>query len=387
MSASAPLSSPEYDPSSEALDAESPARRRFRQAVTVLTVPTIIIVFILAVQLSKDFELTGDELIDKFLQVGVALALGIFGVWALFWAMDRTINLLPRQWAARLRPIAYVGPALLALTFYLVYPAINTIVISLLDNKGEAFVGLDNYVTILTESQYQTGIRNSILWVLVVPAMSVAVGLVYAVMADRLSRRTETVAKSLIFLPMAISFVGASVVWGFMYFFRPPGFGEQIGLLNGILVALGLDPVNWLNQEPWNNAFLMFILVWLQTGFSMVILSSAIKGVPAELQEAARMDGANEWQTFRNITVPIISSTIVVVWTTVAITTWKVFDIVWVMTGGRNGTQVIAQQMVQEFFTFFRDGIGAALAVILFIAVIPILVVNIRRFQAQEEMR
>jgi alpha-glucoside transport system permease protein len=382
-----PLATPEYDETSEALDAESPARQRFRQVLTVLTIPTVIIVFILAVQLSKDFELTGDAGIDKFLQVGVALVLGVFGVWALFWALDRTVNLLPRKWALRLRPLVYAGPALLALTFYMVYPAINTIWISLFDNRGEAFVGLDNYVTVLTESQYQTGIRNSILWVLVVPAMSVAIGLVYAVMADRLRPRVETAAKSLIFLPMAISFVGASVVWQFMYFFRPEGFGEQIGFLNGILVAFGLDPVAWLNQEPWNNGFLMFILIWLQTGFSMVILSSAIKGVPAELQEAARIDGANEWQTFRNITVPIIASTIVVVWTTVAITTWKVFDIVFVMTGGRNGTQVIAQQMVQEFFTFFRDGIGAALAVILFIAVIPILVVNVRRFQAQEEMR
>lgn len=377
----APLSSPEYDATSEGLDAESPARRRFVQVLTVLTIPVILIIFVAAVQLSKD------EGIPKLVQVVVALILGVLGVWALFWAMDRTVSLLPQRWATRLRPIVFVGPALLALTFFLIYPAINTTWISFFDNTGEAFVGLDNFQRILTESQYQTGIRNSILWVLVVPLLSVIIGLAYATLADKLSRRTETVAKSLIFLPMAISFVGASVVWGFMYAYRPEGFGEQIGLLNGILVAIGLDPINWLNQQPWNNGFLMFILVWLQTGFSMVILSSAIKGVPVELQEAARIDGATEWQTFRRITIPIIASTIVVVWTTVAITTWKVFDIVWVMTGGRNGTQVIAQQMVQEFFTFFNDGIGAALAVILFIAVIPILVVNIRRFQAQEEIR
>jgi len=381
MSASAPLSSPDYDPASEGLDPTSPTRQRFVKIVTVLTIPVILIIFIAAVQVSKD------EDIPKLLQVVVALLLGVLGVWALYWAMDRSTNLLSQSRARRLRPWIFAGPAIVALTFYLVYPAVNTAWISLFNNTGESFVGLDNYVTILTESQYQTGIRNSILWVLVVPALSVAVGLIYAVMADRLNRRAETASKSLIFLPMAISFVGASVVWGFMYAFRPAAFGEQIGLFNGIVVALGFEPVNWLNIEPWNNAMLMFILVWLQTGFAMVILSSAIKGVPAELQEASRIDGATEWQTFRNITVPIISSTIVVVWTTVAITTWKVFDIVWVMTGGRNGTQVVAQQMVQEFFTFFRDGIGAALAVVLFIAVIPILVVNIRRFQAQEEMR
>ena len=377
----APLSSPDYDPLNEGLDPTSPARQRFVKILTVLTVPTILFVFILAVQLSKS------EDIPKFGQVAGALVLGVLGVWALFWAMDRSISLLRPGLAAKLRPLVFVGPAILALSFFLVYPAINTFLISFLDNDGEAFVGLDNYVTILTTEQYQVGIRNSILWVLLVPALSVVIGLAYATLVDKLGRRTETVAKSLVFLPMAISFVGASVVWAFMYAFRPEGFGEQIGLMNGVLVALGLDSLNWLTQEPWNNGLLMFILIWLQVGFSMVILSSAIKGVPADLQEASRIDGANEWQTFRRITVPLISSTIVVVWTTVAITTWKVFDIVWVMTGGRNGTQVIAQQMVQEFFTFFRDGIGAALAVILFIAVIPILVVNIRRFQAQEEMR
>lgn len=377
----APISSPEYDASGEALDSTSPTRRRFIKAVTVLTIPTILIVFALAVQLSKD------EDIPKFALVVVALFLGVVGVWALFWALDRTISLLRPDLATKLRPWVFVGPAILALTFFLVYPAVNTAILSVLDNSGEAFVGLENYITIFTEEQYQTGIRNSILWVLIVPALSVAIGLGYATLADKLSGRLETISKSLIFLPMAISFVGASVVWAFMYAFRPEGFGEQIGLLNGILIAFGLDPVNWLNQEPWNNGFLMFILIWLQVGFSMVILSAAIKGVPTALQEAARIDGANEWQTFRKITIPVIASTIVVVWTTVAITTWKVFDIVWVMTGGRNGTQVVAQQMVQEFFTFFRDGVGAALAVILFIAVIPILVVNIRRFQAQEEMR
>jgi len=377
----APLSSPDYDPASEALDSTSPARERFLRILTVLTIPIVLIVFVAAIQLAKD------EGIPQVVQVAVALVLGAFGVWALFWAMDRTTNLLPSRWAVRVRPWVFVGPVLVALTIYLVWPAINTIGISLLNSKGDTFVGLDNYATILTEAQYQTGIINSIFWVLVVPLVCVVIGLVYATLADKVSGRAETTAKSLLFLPMAISLVGASVVWRFMYYFRPEGFGEQIGLLNGLLVAFGLEPVNWLNLQPWNNAFLMFVLIWLQVGFSMVILSSAIKGVPAELQEAARIDGATEWQTFRRITVPLIASTIVVVWTTVAIITWKVFDIVWVMTGGRNGTQVIAQQMVQEFFTFFRDGIGAALAVILFIAVIPILVVNIRRFQAQEAIR
>jgi alpha-glucoside transport system permease protein len=281
----------------------------------------------------------------------------------------------------------YAGPAIVLLGFYLVYPAVNTTILSFQNASSTEFVGLDNYIRIFTESQYLTGIRNSIAWVLLVPFDAVAIGLGFATLADKLGRRTEAFSKSLIFLPMAISFVGASVVWTFVYNFRPEGFGDQIGVMNGIWVALGNNPINWLQQQPWNNLFLMVILIWLQTGFAMVILSSAIKSVPEELLEAARIDGATEWQAFWRVTFPVVSSTVVVVWTTILITTWKVFDIVWVMTGGRDGTQVVAQQMVQEFFTNNNDGIGAALAVLLFIAVVPILVINIRRFQAQEAMR
>jgi alpha-glucoside transport system permease protein len=186
---------------------------------------------------------------------------------------------------------------------------------------------------------------------------------------------------------MAISFVAASVVWTFVYSFRPEGFGQQIGLLNAIRGVFDADPVLWLAQTPENNLYLMVILVWLQTGFAMVILSAAIKGVADELLEAARIDGANEWQVFTRIIVPSIATTIVVVWTTIVITTWKVFDIVWVNTGGADDTSVVAERMVTEFFTNNNDGVGAALAVVLFIAVVPILAINIRRFREQEETR
>ena len=348
---------------------------------SALVVPAVLAVFFFA------FNFLKDEDVPKVVQVVVAIIVGVFGVWALYWGMDRLVSLLPDRAATSVRPFVFVGPAMVILTFYLVYPAIATLITSFRDRNGEDFVGFDNYVTIFTENQYLTGIRNSVVWVLVVPFVAVVFGLAFATLADRLNRRAESVSKSLIFLPMAISFVGASVVWGFVYSFRPEGFGDQIGLLNGIMVGLGNNPVNWLQQQPWNNVMLMVILVWLQVGFSMVILSSAIKGVPDVLLEAARIDGATEWQAFWRVTFPSISSTVVVVWTTVLITTWKVFDIVWVMTGGRDGTQVVAQQMVQEFFTNLNDGLGAALAVILFIAVIPILVINIRRFRAQEEQR
>ncbi len=346
-----------------------------------LVVPLVLVATFFAFGFLKDPD------VNKVLQVIVALVVGIVGIWALYWGMDRMVSLLPTRAKNGVRPFVFVGPAIVLLGFYLVYPAINTTILSFQNARSTEFVGFDNYVTIFTENHYLVSLRNSIVWVLVVPFVGVAVGLAFATLADKLSRRTEAVSKSLIFLPMAISFVGASVVWTFVYAFRPEGFGKQIGLLNGIWVGLGNSSVNWMAQQPWNNLFLMVILIWLQTGFAMVILSSAIKSVPDDLLEAARIDGATEWQSFWRVVFPSISSTIVVVWTTILITVWKVFDIVWVMTGGRDGTQVVAQQMVQEFFTNKSNGIGAALAVVLFVAVVPILVLNVRRFRAQEAMR
>lgn len=349
--------------------------------LSALVVPAVLVVFFFT------FEFLQRRDVNKVVQVGVALVVGVVGVWVLYWGMDRLVSALPSRAAAGVRPFAFAGPAMVLLGFYLIYPAVNTFILSLQNDAGDEFVGLANYQRIFTESAYLSAIRNSLAWVLLVPAAAVVIGLAFAALADRLPRRSEAAAKSLLFLPMAISFVGASVVWTFIYRFRPEGFGDQIGIFNAIKVALGQQPIDWLAVPLWNNLFLMVILVWLQTGFAMVILSSAIKAVPDELLEASRIDGANEWQVFSRITVPSIASTLVVVWTTILITTWKVFDIVYVMTGGREGTSVVAQQMVTEFFTFNNDGMGAALAVILFIAVIPILVVNIRRFREQEATR
>ncbi len=346
-----------------------------------LVLPVVLAIFFFA------FEFLRDEDANKLVQVVVAVLVGVGGIWLVYWATDRIADLLPSRAAAAVRPAVFAGPAVILLGFYLVYPAVNTTITSFRNSSSTEWVGFDNYVRIFTESTYLISIRNSLVWVIVVPALAVGIGLTFATMADKLSRRTESFTKSLIFLPMAISFVGASVVWAFIYHFRPEGFGEQIGLLNGVMAAFGGTPQNWLALQPWNNLFLMVILVWLQTGFAMVILSSAVKSVPDELLEAARIDGATEWQAFRRVVLPSISSTLVVVWTTTVITVWKVFDLVYVMTGGRDGTQVVASQMVQEFFDFSNNGIGAALAVVLFIAVIPILIINIRRFRAQEAMR
>ncbi|MBA2337017.1 MAG: sugar ABC transporter permease [Acidimicrobiia bacterium] len=346
-----------------------------------LVIPAVIVVFFLAFSFLKSDDA------NKLAQVGVALVAGVLGVWVLYWAMDRVVDLLPGTAAAAVRPFVFVGPAMVLVTVYLVYPTVQTTIFSFQNADSEGFVGLDNYVRIFTESQYLVAIRNSLLWVLIVPAAAVIIGLAFATLADRLGKRSESAAKSLIFLPMAISFVGASAVWVFMYSFRPEGFGEQIGLLNAVWTGLGGQPVDWLGSAPLNNLFLMVILIWLQTGFCMVILSSAIKSVPDDLLEAARIDGATEWQVFTRVTLPSVASTITVVWTTTVITVWKVFDIVYVMTGGFDGTQVVAQQMVQEFFTNRNNGVGAALAVLLFVAVIPVLIINVKRFREQEAMR
>jgi alpha-glucoside transport system permease protein len=333
------------------------------------------------------FEFLQDPDISKVVQVVVAVIVGVGGVWLLYWAMDRLVSVLPARAGAGVRPFVFAGPALMILAFYLIYPTIDTIVTSVRNARGDEFVGLDNYGRIFTESQYLVSIRNSIIWAIVVPIVCVVVGLAVATLADMLPRKTENAFKSLVFLPMAVSFVGASVVFAFIYSFRVEGFGEQIGLLNAVWTALGGSAVDWMRVPFWNNLFLMVILIWLQTGFAMVILSAAIKGVPDDIVEAARIDGANDWQVFRRITVPTIASTIVVVWTTILITTWKVYDIVAVMTGGNDGTSVVAEKMVREFFTNRNNGIGAALAVVLLIVVMPILVINIKRFREQEAVR
>jgi len=348
---------------------------------SALVVPGILVGFFFA------FEFLQRRDINKLIQVTVAVIVGVVGVWVLYWAMDRIVNAFPHRISAGVRPFVFAGPAMVLLAFYLVYPAVNTFIVSFQNAAGTEFVWFANYQRIFTESTYLISMRNSVAWVIIVPAAALVVGLAFATLADKLPRKSESFSKSLIFLPMAISFVGASVVWTFIYSFRPEGFGEQIGVLNAIWVAVGGDSINWLQLPLWNNLLLMVILIWLQTGFSMVILSSAIKSVPEEILEASRIDGANEWEVFRKIIVPSIMSTIVVVWTTILITTWKVFDIVFVMTGGGFDTSVVAERMVTEFFTFGNDGMGAALAVLLFVAVVPILILNISQFRQQEATR
>lgn len=316
--------------------------------------------------------------------VSVALAIGVLGIFVLFWGMDLVVDQLSERWKIRLRPWAFIGPAILLLGVFLVYPTVYTVLISFQDARSIEWVGFENYRFLVSDGGMLRGIRNTAVWVLVVPSFAVAVGLLVAVLADRL-HRAEAFVKSMIFLPMAVSFVGASVVWSLIYDFR--SFGNQTGLLNGIWTAMGNDPIAWLSFEPWNNLFLMVIMIWMQTGFAMVILSAAIKAVPEDVLEAARIDGANEFQIFFKVIVPTVMTSIVVVATTITINVLKIFDIVYVTTGGQAGTEVIPERMVQWFFTQRHFGRGAAVAVVMFVIVIPVMLVNVRRFRAEESIR
>ncbi len=320
--------------------------------------------------------------LSLILKALLAIFIGSFGIVGIFYGLNLLVEkFLPERSRDKVLPWVYVGPAMLLLTAYLVLPTIRTVYLSFFSNNSKTFVGLENYIFVLTAPDTLLTFRNNLLWLVLVTGISVALGLVIAVLIDRV--KYESVAKSLIFLPMAISFVGASVIWRFIYAYRPAG-AEQIGVLNAIATSLGFEPIGWLVNPAINNFALIAIMIWLQTGFCMVLLSSAVKGVPDDVLEAARVDGANEVQIFWRIIIPMIMPTVMVVATTVVVLVLKVFDIVFVMTGGNLGTDVIASRMIREMFNFRNYGRGSAIAVILLIAVIPVMVANIRRFRQQE---
>lgn len=322
--------------------------------------------------------------LGQILNALLAIVIGVVGSFGLFLGLEYLIKLFPERTQQKLRPWVYIGPALAILAFYLIYPTINTVYLSFLDARSTNFAGLDNYQYAVTSRDMHIAFRNNLLWIIFVTLFSVGLGLIIAVLVDRVSY--EPLAKSFIFLPMAISAVGASVIWRFIYEYRPPG-RPQIGLLNAVINAIGMNPVPWLIERLVNNFALMAIQIWLVTGFAMVILSAALKGVPRDVLEAARVDGANEFQVFFRIIIPMISSTIAVVATTVIIGVLKVFDIVLVMTNGNFGTEVIANRMYKEMFQFRHFGRASAIAVVLLLAIIPVMVVNIRRFRQQEAIR
>jgi alpha-glucoside transport system permease protein len=313
----------------------------------------------------------------RFVIAVVALAVGVGGIWALFLTVDRLVAQLPHRARDLVRPYVFITPAFLILLVYIIYPTIRTTYVSFFDyNRGGTPVnfGLQNYVRAFSDPALLIALRNNLLWLIFVPLFSVSMGLIIAVLVDRI--KWEKFAKSLIFLPMAISFVGAAVIWRFIYYRAT--FGAQIGLINAIIVATGGQAKGLLNWEPWNNLFLIIIMIWLQTGFAMVILSSAVKGVPGSLLEAARIDGAGEFRIFFQVIIPYVSGSILTVTTTIVILVLKVFDVVFVMTSGRFNTDVVANMMYNQMFIQGTYGRGAALAVIIFIAVTPVMIRNIR---------
>ena len=277
--------------------------------------------------------------------------------------------------------IGFLSPAILLLGIGLVYPTVATFFKAFMNARGSRFVGFENFIYVFGQEGNRVAIINTIIWVLVVPALSTIAGLAYAVFVDK--ARGERFLKALVFMPMAISFVGASIIWKFVYDANQAG-SPQIGLLNGIITFFGGNPYDFIQVAPWNNLFLMVILIWVQTGFAMVVLSAAIKGVPAEQMEAAALDGTNAWQRFTNVTVPGIRSSLIVVLTTISIASLKVFDIVQTMTGGANGTNVLANAVYAQKL---EEGRASAFAVILFILVLPIIIYNVRQMRLQKEIR
>ncbi|WP_082495638.1 carbohydrate ABC transporter permease [Agreia sp. Leaf335] len=279
--------------------------------------------------------------------------------------------------------VTFMAPAVLLLALGLIYPTVATIYQSFFDKTTTEFVGLENYFWVFTNPEGFWSVVNTLIWVLVAPVFSTMIGLAYAVFIDK--ARGEKYLKSLVFMPMAISFVGAGIIWKFIYDNRQ---GEQVGLLNAIVTAFGGQPVSWLDAQPLINTLLLLVVfIWTQTGFAMVILSAAIKGVPTEQMEAAELDGTNAWQRFRNVTVPGIRSSLIVVLTTIAIGSLKVYDIVAVMTGGRANTTVLGFEMVNQQQRFQSYGHSAALAVVLFLFVLPLIIYNANQMRKQREIR
>ena len=304
----------------------------------------------------------------------IAIFWGVGGIAALFLVGNYAVESLPGKWTARIQPFVFIGPAVILMAWYLAAPALRTFVASVYDKDGANFIGLQNYSTVFTDRTMIEAWRNNLLWLAVGTTLTVGMGLAIAVLADR--SRFEKVAKSLIFLPMAISMVGAGVIWKFVFDVNP-----NIGMVNAAVTGLGGTNQDWLRLvQPWNNLFLIVVMVWLQTGFSMVLLSAAIKGIPEDLLEAGRIDGASEPLIFFRIIIPNISTTLITVITTTVIFTLKVFDIVQVMTGGNFGTEVIGVRFYREQFTTGNAGLAAAIAIVLLVAVVPVMVYNLRQF-------
>ena len=324
----------------------------------------------------------------RVLNALMAIVGGVGGALILYYILNKIVERLPQKWEERVKPYVFIGPATVAIGLFLIYPAIRTIILSFANAQSTAWVGFDNYAALLGAPDFRSTLFNTLLWIIIVPTLTVIFGLAVAVLADRLRPRAEKLSKSIIFLPMAISGVASAAIWRFVYETRPEG-QPQIGLFNGIWTALGFSPVAWLqvDQAKLNSLLLMIILIWAQAGFAMVLLSAAVKSVPDETLEAARIDGANERQVFFRVVVPQIWATVITVFITVTIAVMKIFDVVYVMTNGNFNTDVVAVRFFNELFRNGNNGAAAAIVVMLMIAVLPIMIYQVRNFRAQEAAR
>ncbi len=326
-----------------------------------------------------------DSQLITALQVVVGVPLALVGY---IWLTERLVSLAAPRWQPKIRPWFWLGPALGFLGFFLIYPTIRTIIRSFQSRSPlrPEWTGLDNYEWFFTNRGALGALFNNVLWLVLLTFFTVGLGMLIAILVDRV--RYEAWAKSIIFLPLAISMVAAGVIWKFMYDFRPPG-QPQTGTLNATIGTVGLGPVAWLQQPSlrMSTFALIAIMVWMWTGFAMVIISAALKGIDPELLEAGRLDGAGEWQLFRRVTFPLLGPTLAVVSTTMVITSLKTFDIVYTLTNGNYDTEVIANLMIKEMFTFGDFGRASAVAVVLLLAIVPVMAFNIRQFRAQESVR
>ena len=312
------------------------------------------------------------------------LMYGVIAFFAVLGLLLLVVDRAPKRGREKVQLVAFLGPALVLLAVGLLIPAARTVLLSFKDPFSVEWVGFDNYAWMFTDRGSRRILLNTAAWVLLVPALATTVGLLYAIVIDK--AKGEAFAKALVFMPMAISLVGASIIWKFVYTVRPAD-DNQIGLANQLLVMVGLQPYRFLQDAPWNTLFLIVILVWIQAGFAMVILSAAIKAVSADIIEAARLDGVTPWQMFRNVTLPSIRPAVVVVMVTITITTLKAFDIVRTTTGGQFDTGVVATELYDQAFVFGEVGRGSALAVLLFILVLPIVIYQVGVLRSQREIR
>lgn len=352
---------------------DTPARR----VITLVVLTVLTVAFLLG-----GFKLLQNIQDFRVLMTISAVVWGVGSVALLYHVLNQIAQTMPRKFRSAAAAVVFAGPAVLILLWALVLPTLRTLRLSFMDSIGSKFVFFENYLFAFTDPVMLQSFRNNLLWMVFGTLSCVVLGIIIAVLVDR--SRVERLIKSLIFMPMVISFVGAGVIWKFIYAYKGEGVNiADIGLLNAIVTSLGGEAQAWLLVPFWNNFFLIIIMVWLQTGYSMVIISSAIKAIPVSLNEAARVDGANSFQIFFNITIPTIMPTIVTVTTTILIFSLKLFDIVRVMTGGNYGTNVIANEFYLRQFTYGNSGQASAIAIILLVVIVPVLIYNLRQFKSR----